>query len=150
VPGRIAARLNRDVIAGAVFLSIGLIVLVSSQDLKLGTASRMGPGYFPTVLGWLLLALGAVIAATGWTKGAPGWTWARPRSYFVLLGVLLFAAFLGWGSYWLAMIALLAVGALAAFDLSLRAALASMAIIIVGCYIIFVRGLEVNLPMWPL
>ena len=32
----------------------------------MGTSFRMGPGYFPTILSWLMVALGAVMAGLAW------------------------------------------------------------------------------------
>lgn len=55
--------LNRkDLICGLVFIVIGLLFAYGGKDLPLGTAFRMGPGYFPMVLCGLLILLGLIIA----------------------------------------------------------------------------------------
>lgn len=46
---------------GALFMLVGLFFAIQSANLEIGTAFRMGPGYFPLVLSAILIALGAVI-----------------------------------------------------------------------------------------
>ncbi|MDD2867015.1 tripartite tricarboxylate transporter TctB family protein [Neomegalonema sp.] len=51
-----------DLLAGLMFVAFGLIFgLTSWFDLDLGTARRMGPGYFPLLLSGVLLLLGLII-----------------------------------------------------------------------------------------
>jgi hypothetical protein len=52
----------RDILAGAIFVALGLVFLVGALGLERGTAFRMGPGYFPLVLSGLMILIGAVIA----------------------------------------------------------------------------------------
>lgn len=52
----------RDLIAGSFFSFLGLLAAVGALRLRMGTAMRMGPGYFPFVLGGALIALGLLIA----------------------------------------------------------------------------------------
>ena len=54
-------RSPRDFFAGVIFLLFGLCAVLVGRDYPMGTALRMGAGYFPFVLGALLLLLGAVI-----------------------------------------------------------------------------------------
>jgi hypothetical protein len=54
-------RSPRDFCAGAIFLLFGLCAALVGRDYPMGTAFHMGSGYFPFVLGALLLILGAVI-----------------------------------------------------------------------------------------
>ena len=54
-------RNPRDFYAGVIFLSFGLCAVLVGRDYPMGSALRMGAGYFPFVLGVLLLILGAVI-----------------------------------------------------------------------------------------
>lgn len=66
--------LNRkDLVCGLVFVVIGLIFAVVGRDLEIGTATRMGPGYFPLVLCGLMIFIGLVIAvrAIGQPAGEP-------------------------------------------------------------------------------
>ena len=52
----------RDVFGGLIVMTIGTGFLVYSRALDIGTASRIGPGYFPTILSILIILLGLVIA----------------------------------------------------------------------------------------
>ena len=45
-------------------MAIGMGFFCFGRELEMGTSFRMGPGYFPTMLSWLMIALGAVMA--GW------------------------------------------------------------------------------------
>jgi hypothetical protein len=53
---------HKDLYAGLVFIAIGVIFGIGAWDLPMGTAFRMGPGYFPAVLCGLLILIGAIIA----------------------------------------------------------------------------------------
>jgi hypothetical protein len=58
-------RINwTDALAGLLFILFGLLFGVQSLGLEIGTAFRMGPGYFPLVLSGLLLLLGGLIVAS--------------------------------------------------------------------------------------
>jgi hypothetical protein len=58
-----AAR--KDLLAGGAFVGIGLAFAIASSTYEIGTALRMGPGYFPLVLGSILVLLGILIAVNG-------------------------------------------------------------------------------------
>ncbi len=56
---------TKDFYAGLIFLACGLIALVESRSYHMGTAARMGSGYFPNMVGIALTLLGLVIAVRG-------------------------------------------------------------------------------------
>lgn len=59
-------RNYKEVASGALFIGIGLVFIVYTlATLKIGTAQNMGAGYFPIVLGSLLLMLGFVVIVLG-------------------------------------------------------------------------------------
>lgn len=53
---------QEDFWAGVMFAGFGILAIILSMDYPMGTASRMGPGYFPTWLGGLMLLLGGIVA----------------------------------------------------------------------------------------
>src|SRR5258708_4612396 len=60
-----AALRNTDVIGGFLTLGLAVGILVECSQYERGTLLRMGPGFFPMLLGALLLALGAILTARG-------------------------------------------------------------------------------------
>ena len=56
-------RNARDVLAGLLFMAFGAVALVMAQSYAIGTAARRGPGYFPRLLGFLLLGGGFLALA---------------------------------------------------------------------------------------
>lgn len=54
---------NKDFWAGAMLIATGLLAIVVARNYTFGTSVRMGPGYFPTVLGGLLILAGLYIMA---------------------------------------------------------------------------------------
>ena len=61
---------QKDFFAGLLFIAIGAAGYYFSRDYPFGTATRMGPGYFPTVLSLLLAGIGAVCSIKSFA-GAP-------------------------------------------------------------------------------
>lgn len=54
-------RHPKDFWTGSLYIAFGAAVVFISRDYSMGTAARMGPGYFPSILGALLTVIGAVI-----------------------------------------------------------------------------------------
>lgn len=82
-----------EAICGAIFICVGAFFALQSYGLELGTAFRMGPGYFPLVLSIILIALGAVILlragkVTNEALGAIAW-----RGIFLILPAPIFFGF---------------------------------------------------------
>ncbi len=68
----IRVKSPRDLGAGIVILVIGLAGAYFAKDLTFGSASKMGPGYFPTIVSWCIVALGAFIGVRSLgTNGPP-------------------------------------------------------------------------------
>jgi hypothetical protein len=82
----------QDVFAGTLFVFFGLLALYLSRGYPFGSAMRMGPGYFPTVLGALLTLLGIVILAKGLVvRGPRVGAFALAPLLLILAAVALFA-----------------------------------------------------------
>ena len=54
-------RSKEDFYAGLMFIGFGVLAVVVARNYPMGSAMRMGPGYFPTYLGGLLVFMGSVI-----------------------------------------------------------------------------------------
>ena len=84
-------RHPKDFFAGVLFIAFGIAAIVIAANYPLGTAARMGPGYFPRILGILLIVLGSSLAFRALRlqgSALPGWKW-RPVA-IVLGSVVLF------------------------------------------------------------
>ena len=86
---------SKDFWAGLMMITTGAAAIILARDYPFGTATRMGPGYFPTVLGGLLILFGLYLLVTGLRNEAkiePGWSLRAlivlPLS-LVLFGVLM-------------------------------------------------------------
>lgn len=82
---------NQDVLAGVLFLLIGIAAVAVARDYEMGTAMRMGPAYFPTVLGRILYVFGAFLLLRGIARGGAvpvAWGW-KPL-VFITLSMLAF------------------------------------------------------------
>jgi hypothetical protein len=83
----------QDLGAGVVFVLIGAAGLVFGQDLAFGSAARMGPGYFPTLLSYLIIAIGLVLTVKSWTADGPPIERIQFRPLFaILVAILAFGA----------------------------------------------------------
>lgn len=70
---KIASFDRTDAAAGILFIAFGLFFGIQSLGLDLGTAFRMGPGYFPLVLSGILIGFGMLILLNALkTEGGPG------------------------------------------------------------------------------
>ena len=79
---------NQDVYAGLLFIGFGAAALILGRGYPIGTLARMGPGFFPTMLGVILLSLGLLATLRPlWHRGDRLTIALRP---FVALGAVLF------------------------------------------------------------
>src|SRR3954447_6220610 len=61
--GRMTIRAPKDFWAGVMFCGFAAIGILAARGYSLGSAGRMGPGYFPLLLGGVLAGLGAILIA---------------------------------------------------------------------------------------
>ena len=145
-------RNHHDLWSGIMFMAFGLVFVVFSRQYQMGTAAKMGPGYFPTVLGGLLFVLGLAIGATAYAKSnrearlAP---FGLRENALVLGSVLLFAAALGPLGIVLSIVLLVFVSAAASHEFSVRDTVLATIFLLILSYLVFVKGLELQFPVWP-
>lgn len=60
---------RRDFCAGALLMLLGGGVIVQARENSYGTLMHMGPGFFPTALGVILIFLGVLIAGSAFAPG---------------------------------------------------------------------------------
>lgn len=82
---------SKDLSSGLIFVGFGLAGLLLSPGYRLGTAARMGPGYFPFLVSLCLTALGAVLCVRSLGRTSPAVAEGHPvryRSLLLILGTL--------------------------------------------------------------
>jgi hypothetical protein len=141
-----------DVLSGLLFIAVAAFGLWVSHDYPVGTALRMGTGYMPRLLCWLLLGLGALVLAQGLRQPAAP---LRPSAQglrallSVTLALVAFALSIERLGLILAIVLLTAIGALATRSLRpLETAIAALVLIALS-WGIFIEGLGLAIPIWP-
>jgi hypothetical protein len=144
---------NRNVLAGLLFIAIAMLGFWEARDYAVGTALRMGTGYVPRLLCWMLTALGAVILLQGVREalarpGAAGPSGLRPL-FFVTAGLVAFGLSIERLGLVLSIFLLIGIGAFATRMLRpLETFIAALALIALS-WAIFIAGLGLTIPVWP-
>ncbi len=152
---------QRDFLAGLMFIVVGAGFSIGATNYSIGEASRMGPGYFPFLLGIVLALMGLGILIGSLKKGAPdgdpvGEIAWRPL-IFILTSNLAFGALLvglpsiGFPSFGLivAIYGLIFIAGYARPGHKLKESLILATILAVGSYFSFVYALNLQFPVWP-
>lgn len=140
----------KDFLAGLVFIGFGLAFAIGAARYDIGSALRMGPGYFPLVLGGILAVLGVVIIVKAFIAGEGAEVGRVPwRAVVVILAALLFfgATIRGLG-----VVPSVFVTALIAGFAGRRTGVLAPVLIAVGLTVvsvlIFVEGLQLPIPLF--
>ena len=147
----VRTRIRRqDLWAGLFFVAVGALAVVLARAYPFGTAMRMGPGYFPTILGALVALLGIVIAIRGaCLAGDTLAPWGLQPLVLVLGGVLLFALLARPLGLVVATLALVVTSALGSREFRL-AEIAGLGLLLAALSVgVFVHGLGLPFGVWP-
>lgn len=141
-----------DVLSGLLFIAIAAFGLWASHSYPVGTALRMGTGYMPRLLCWLLLGLGVIVLAQGLRQPAEPLR-SSPQAWRAMLSVTLSLVAFGLSierlGLVLAILLLTGIGALATRALRpVETAVAVLALIALS-WAIFIFGLGLTIPVWP-
>ncbi|GGF66036.1 membrane protein [Azorhizobium oxalatiphilum] len=141
-------RNPKDVISGLLFIAIALLFAWQSRELTIGSAMRMGPGYFPLVLSVVMGLLGLIVLINGlrYPGEAPsGFAW---RALVILVGATLFFGFAMRPLGFLPTLAITVFASTLASTLFRPlTALAITAVMVVFCWGVFILGLGLPLPL---
>jgi hypothetical protein len=152
---------QKDFFAGLMFMGVGVAFAWGATTYSVGTGARMGPGYFPLMLGVLLAIIGAAITFTALVFETEGgdkigkWAW-KPLIFViaanVVFGLLLaglpsikFPAF----GLIVAIYALTFIASMAEAGWKFKTTLILATVLAAGSYIAFVLALKLQFPVWP-
>ncbi|MCU0596154.1 MAG: tripartite tricarboxylate transporter TctB family protein [Desulfobacterota bacterium] len=142
----------KDFVAGVMFILFGVAAMGFSSFVRIGTAAKMGPGYFPFALGVVLSLLGVVILArcVFWAKGS------QPRPalqgkpvVLVLSSVVVFSLVLRPLGLLLSTVMLVVIASMASHEFRWKESLLNAAVLVVIVVTVFVFFLDSQLPVWP-
>ncbi|MES2635447.1 MAG: tripartite tricarboxylate transporter TctB family protein [Pseudomonadota bacterium] len=152
---------QKDFFSGLMFLVVGIAFAWGATTYNVGTGARMGPGYFPLVLGVLLAGIGAftifeamvVETEDGEPIGKFAW---RPLCFIigsnVVFGILLGGLpKIGIPSFGLivAIYALVFIAAQAGDEFNWKEVIVLATILAIGSYLAFIVLLKLQFPVWP-
>lgn len=140
----------KDFWAGMMFIAFGVAAIAIGSSYPLGTAARMGPGYFPRILGILLIGLGALVALRAFRlQGTPlAKTPWRPL-LVILASVVVFGITMQPLGLVIATILLIVISSLASPEFTWKASLISGAVLALFSVLVFVYGLKLQFAVWP-
>jgi hypothetical protein len=148
-----APRQSIDFSVGLLYLLLGSGFAWGAYGYGLGTPARMGAGFFPFWLGLGLAGLGLGALVRAWSRQRPRqhlerWAW-KPLGW-VLGALALFAVLLPLLGLVVSTLVLVLVSSRASAEFTWRASLANAAGISLFSALVFVLGLGLPLPLWPL
>jgi len=142
------ARNAKDFWTGLIYLFVGSGALIISRDYDMGTAVKMGPAYFPTVLSVMLMVIGIISVLRSFFKsGSPIGVVAWKGLVLIVASTLLFGMIVRGAGLLLALPLLVIVSASASARFNWKTSLAEAVGITVFCIVIFLKGLGVPLPI---
>lgn len=145
-------RNRQDFWSGVMFIALGLGFAWQANSYQMGTAARMGPGYFPFWLGLVLAIIGAVVLLGSMTKKAEETHVAKFEWRILLLvvgSVVLYAFALRPLGIYLSVALLVIISSLASHEFSWKVAVGNAIFLVVFSYLAFIKGLGLIFPLWP-
>ena len=145
-------RNKQDFWSGVMFITLGLGFAYKATSYSMGTAARMGPGYFPHWLGLMMAIIGAVILLSSLAPKAE--KTKVDRFDFKILGIIvgaivLFGFTLRPLGLIISLFLLVAISSMASHEHSWKVSLLNALFLTVLCWLAFVKGLGLIFPIWP-
>lgn len=154
-------RSQKDFFSGLMFMGVGTAFAIGASSYTVGNGARMGPGYFPLILGILLAVIGIAVAVKAMTletkDGDRIGSFAWKPLFFIIAANLVFGAALGGlpsiglPSHGLVVgIALLTIIAAKAGDeFKFKEVIVLATVLAVMSYLAFIVLLKLQFPVWP-
>ncbi len=136
--------------AGLVIVAVSLAGLTASLQYHVGTALRMGPGFFPALVFGALGIVGIIILARAFTaRGDRLQSWALRPLAFVVLSLLVFAISADRLGFVVSGALLVAIASFARPKPSLVGTTVLAISLVTFCVLVFLIGLGLPIPLWP-
>jgi putative tricarboxylic transport membrane protein len=141
----------KDFWAGLMFMGVGLFFVVwAATHYQLGTAVRMGPAYFPILLGGLLAFLGLLVLLESFAMAGP----PVPKFKFrPLILISLACVVYGYLMKPLGLVgataAIVIISAYGGHEFKWKEVIILCIVLIVFSVLVFVKGLSLPFPLWP-
>ena len=141
--------LSKDFLSGLLFISFGLAALYFGRHLAMGTAVRMGPGFVPHMLAFIMIGLGLIISVVaalvnkGEAAEAPRW---KPIT-LVTIGIFVFAALFERTGMFPALVALILIASAGGDEFKLTEVLGNIVVLTILCILVFKIGLSMNISI---
>ena len=144
---------EKDFWSGLLFVAVGVGFAWGATVYSFGSSARPGPAYFPFGLGILTAVLGASILFKSLTietpDGDPVGPWPLKQLALILGAVILFGLTLPKLGMAVALPLLIGVGSLASGEFHWREVLINAVVLTIGCWLVFIKGLGLTIPLWP-
>lgn len=143
-------RDKKDFNAGVLYIVLGGFFAIFAKNYPMGTAVRMGPAYFPTVLGWMLAGLGLIIFVRSFfSRGdEPLPTHWRPLG-LILVSVVAFGYLLDHAGMIVASFALMFISGMGGWDWRWKEQLINAVFMTAVNVAIFYYGLALPFNLFP-
>jgi len=139
---------SKDFWSGVMFVGFGIFALLYGSNLAVGTAVRMGPGYVPRMLSYILIALGLVILVRAVLS--PGDSierlYLRPI-VMITIGVVAFALLFETAGMAPALVALIFLSALGGQEFKVVETILACLVLTAICTVLFKLGLDMNIQV---
>jgi len=141
-------RNAKDFWTGLIYIFFGSSAILIARDYDMGTAIKMGPAYFPTVLGGLLVAIGVISVIRSFViPGPPIGAFAFKGLVLVTVSVVAFGFVVRGLGLAIALPSLIIVSAYGSSRFRWRPTLLIAAGLTIFCVIVFLKGLGIPLPI---
>lgn len=139
----------KDFWSGVIFVIFGLAAVIIGRDYSMGTAGRMGPAYFPTILGGLLALIGSIGIIRSMVKsGGPVGRFAVREIVLIMVAVVVFGVLVRGAGLAISVIMLVMVSGYASTKFKVGPFLAVAVGLAAFCVLVFVKALGLPMPMF--
>jgi len=140
----------KDFWAGVLYMAFGVAAIAIAYNYPVGSAGRMGPGYFPRGLGLILIALGLILALRAFRLRGTPLSFPTFKPIFIILGsVVLFGLAAPKLGLVVATIILVIASSTASDEFTWKSAILSSIFLAIFTVLAFAYGLKLQLPVWP-